>query len=195
MILKTWESANRLDANGTRPVTEIVHRIMPGVAASSRLTKGDLVFDGLPYLARDILVMNVFIQWFGTNVGSCFLESTPIGLREKKNFHPEREFVLKYAYELSTSSLKSLPHMLFHVCSERCARKGEPLYLPSDGHYYSYVNFSQRDAAVINALMRWLGSKNGRAFVDRYQERRTRIQVEMDRMRYRELGLPIPRVA
>ena len=128
-IAKIWDRLNRTDAQKPTPVQTIVHEILPAQASVNRITKGDFCFGDLPYLTRDILVLSTAIQWFGTNCGNCFIETD---ISRHSGFHPEREFLTKFAQEKHYG--KGLIAMWVHVCTSHCEKSQSVfwggLYLP-----------------------------------------------------------------
>jgi len=168
LIARLWDKCNRTNAPRPLPVQTIVHEIMPGVARANRLTKGDFLFDGLPYLTRDITILSSVVQWFGTSCGRCFLEDPLVGCDPS---HPEREFMEKFAKQQKLWDHMDMVAFFCHVCTPRCAADTR-LYFLETPHYYSPSQVSVRDRAVVDGLMRWLGRKAGREFVARYIARR-----------------------
>jgi hypothetical protein len=176
-----WAERNRLKAPRPLPVQTIIHHILPGMAAANRLTTGDFVFDGLPYLSRDIATLSSAVQWFGTNVGRCFLEDVWPHIPAHRHDH---EFLAKLEYEREKSySPTDLAVHFTHTCNERCGKIvafwGSCKYIPSET--------TLRDRAVVDGLMRWLGRKDGREFIADYQARRKRVQSAASERRRRDL--------
>lgn len=174
IIGRLWAKRHRLKAVHPLPIKVIVHEILPSQEKTNILKFGDFVFGELPYLSRDIIVLSGMIQWLGTNVGDCFLTTS---LNGRKGYHPEREFVMKLAEEMERCHL--VAHIL-HVCDGRCgtclSRVGS-----FDGCAYDTRSISDRDMAVVDGLMRWLGKKDGRSFIRAYQaicERKYRAREE-----------------
>jgi len=162
MSARFWEKRNRTDAARPLPVETILHRIMPSMAQCNRLTRGDFVFEGKAYLTRDIVTLANAVQWFGTNIGKCFIDE-PL-LKKGKNYHSSREFTRKLARENEQKCEFNRPNMytfLAHRCTGRC--KGQCVY--------DARKVTERDKAVIDALMRWLGTVHGRQYLADYRLR------------------------
>ncbi len=147
-------------------------------AAVNRLIKGDFQFDGLPYLTRDILVLSSTVQWFGTNVGWCFIETD---ISRDPGFHPEREFLIKFAKEMER---KDMVAFLTHVCTPRCFHEALSWFI--GGCYVDGETVFPRDRAVIDGLMRWLGRKAGRTFIADYTVRKENAWNAADNQRRQE---------
>ena len=171
IIAKFWDKYNRASAPRPLPVKTIIHEILPAQASANRITKGSFLHDDLPYLTRDILVLSSVIQWLGTNVGNCFLESLDSNLSRQPSFHPEREFRMKLAKEMQRADM-----VVFwtHVCTSRC---NTVQLFPNGGCYYDSREVSTRDRAVVDGLMLWLGRNAGRTFIT---ECLTRISKAID---------------
>jgi hypothetical protein len=164
LIAEMWEEVNCAHAQKPLPLVTIIHKILPGLARKNKLEEGDFEFDGLPFLSRDIALISTFVQWFGTNVGGAFLETR---LHSKSSSRKDHEFVIKFAEHCKQYNL--IAHLM-HVCTDRCL-KG--LYIfHSTGHDYSEKTVTDRDRAVVDGLMRWLGSRAGRAFIAEYGNRK-----------------------
>lgn len=178
VIARFWDKRNRLNAPRPLPARTIIHDILPGLATANRITGGDFVFDGLPYLGRDILVLSSAMQWFGTSVGRCFLEDTWSFLPPH---HPEREFLVKLEFEREKShSPVDLAMHFTHVCNARCRHNGI-LSICS----YDARDTTARDRALVGGLMRWLGRTAGREFIAAYKARKERV-LEAARERSRK---------
>lgn len=164
VIARLWDRHNRVGGSRQPPVQTIVHEILPALASANRLTDGDFWHGGLPYLTRDVLVLSSTLQWFGTNIGRCFLE-TDISKQSIRGYRPEHEFIIK----LSQASREKGDMVAFfvHVCSERCT-VWQPLAAFGGGCCYDKKQVSARDRVVVDGLMRWLGTEEGRLFVKRF---------------------------
>jgi len=160
---RIWDRWNRANAPKPLPVQTIVHEILPGLASANRITAGDFWHNDLPYLTRDILVLSRTVQWLGTNNGRCFLE-TDISRLSIAGFHPEREFRIKFAMEQM-----DMIALLMHVCTPRCETVRMLYY---NGCYYNNNDVSLRDRTVVDGLMRWLGRREGRAFIAEFMARK-----------------------
>lgn len=165
IVARIWDRWNRANAPKPLPVQTIIHEILPGLATVNRIIDGDFWHDGLPYLTRDILVLSRTVQWLGSNNGRCFLE-TDISRDSIPEFHPEREFRIKFAKEMRQMDMVA---MLMHICTPRC-EVVRSLY--HSGCYYYANDVSSRDRAVVDGLMRWLGKKAGRAFIAEFKTRK-----------------------
>lgn len=162
MSARFWEKRNRADALRPLPVETIIHRIMPSMAQRNRIAKGDFVFEGKPYLTRDIVTLSSAVQWFGTNVGSCFINE-PLH-KKGRGYHPSREFIVKLAQENEQKLDACRPDMythLTHRCTGRC----------KNSCVYDSRTVTDRDKAVVDALMRWLGTAHGRQYLEQYRVR------------------------
>lgn len=160
---RLWGKCNRLKAEHPLPVQVIIHEILPSQARVNKITKGDLMFEGLPYLSRDILVLSSMVQWLATNVGDCFLTTKKMAGEEARNH--EREFVLKLAAEMEGCDLVA---RIFHVCNTQCNSNVGRIFAFDHPHAYDSSSVSSRDRALVDGLMRWLGKRSGRSFVKRY---------------------------
>ena len=166
VIVRLWDRRNRKNAPRPLPVQTIIHEILPSQEKANRIINGDLQFDGLPYLTRDILVLSSVVQWFGTNVGRCFIE-TDISRQSIPGFHFEREFLIKFAQEMKQSDLVAF---LTHTCTPHCETIRKLGF--RNECWYDRNNVSLRDRAVVDGLMRWLGRKAGREFLAEFANRK-----------------------
>lgn len=167
LLARLWDKRNRANVSRPLPVQTIIHEILPGLAQASRLTKGDFMFDSLPYLTRDIVILSSVVQWFGTNCGRCFLEEPIFGGVS----HPEREFLDKLAKE---NEHRDMVAFWCHVCTPQC-NTNRSLFLLDNRCFYPSSSVSARDRAVVEGLMRWLGRVAGREFVVHYLARKKRM--------------------
>lgn len=175
LLAKFWARRHRKNAPRPLPVATILHEILPGRAAINRLYTGDFIWDEQHYLSRDIALLSTVVQWFGTSVGSCFLETNILRIPCP---HPEREFVMKFAQETES---KNLIRMWTHVCSTQC--EPQPISCAfGDGHYYEASLTPARDLAVVEGLMFWLGTKAGRVFIAEWLERKKQSWYRARRM-------------
>jgi hypothetical protein len=165
VIARFWDKRNRANESRPLPVQTIIHEILPGQKRINRLEKGNFVFEGLPYLTRDIMVLNSIVQWFGTSVGSNFLTED---ISRWHPHHPEREFLVKF--EVKNNQW---------FCWDPCV--------------YDLDEVSERDRAVADGFMRWLGRHAGREFTAQYQTRLKRVWAAVDEKRRR--ALEVRRVA
>lgn len=163
---RTWDRLNRTNAPRPLPVQTIIHWILPGLATANRISDGDFWHEDLQYLTRDILVLSRTVQWLGSNNGRCFLE-TDISRDSIPEFHSEREFRIKFAKEMARLDMVAL---LMHICTPQCKIVRSLFY---NGCYYDMNAVSARDRVVVDGLMRWLGSKDGRTtFLAEFQRRK-----------------------
>lgn len=180
MMARFWEKCNRLNAPGPLPIAEIIHTILPAMTRVNRISRGDFVFDGALYLTRDIVTLSSTVQWFGTNVGRCFVDEplqNPGG-----RYHPSREFIIKLQ---RSNRDRDMYAFLSHRCAGRCLdprRKRFRLGF-SDPCVYDSRQVTDRDRAVIDGLMRWLGTARGRQYLVDYRARRSAARAEVDRRR------------
>lgn len=152
-MAKFWQSLHFQDSETTLPIETIIHTILPSMGTRWKITKGDFTFRSLPYLSRDIAVISTCIYWFGTNVGNCFLTTSSF----RKSIRHDHEFLEKLRDPVQ--GVKDLVRMLTHVCNKDCS---ETLV---DTHVYKVDHTSPRDRALIEGVMRWLGTKAGRDFI------------------------------
>lgn len=172
LIGKLWTKANRLRAAHPLPIPTIVHEILPAQAKANQIRDGDFLFDGLPYVSRDVLVLSSIVQWLGTNIGRAFLSEDKT-VSQSQSFHPEREFVLKLEHYP-----RDLVAFWTHVCSKDCKRSNV-ISLGSEPHFFSSKKVSPRERALADGLMRWLGRPAGRAFIAEYHTACERRSVEL----------------
>lgn len=165
IVARIWDRWNRANAPRPLPVQTIIHEILPGLASANRITDGDFWHDGLPYPTRDVLVLSRVVQWLGSNNGRCFLE-TDISRDSIPEFHPEREFRIKFAKEMRQMDMVA---MLMHICTPRCSVV-HSLY--HNGCYHDANDVSSRDRTVVDGLMRWLGRSAGRTFIAEFNARK-----------------------
>lgn len=175
MIACFWEKCNRADAVRPLPIEVIIHKILPGMARANRLTAGDFCFDGKPYLTRDLVVLSNAMQWFGTNVGRCFI-TEPVR-NPGKGYHESKEFVVKLEKENKRHNLYAF---LAHWCTTRCNSK-KHFRLGLDSCIYDHRQVSGRDKAVIDGLMRWLGTAHGRKYLADFRARLAKAHEDADR--------------
>lgn len=164
LMARLWDRWNRSNAPRPLPVQTIIHDILPSLATANRLTAGDFLHDGLPYLSRDVLVLSSMLCWFGTNFGRSFLE-TDISRFGIPGYHPAREFRIKLARKMKKVDI--VAHVT-HVCNARC---GTVRSIVGDC-YHESGEVSVRDRAVVDGLMRWLASRAGRAFIAEFTRRK-----------------------
>lgn len=185
VMARLWDRCNRANAPRPLPVQTIVHEILPSQASASRITNGDFWYEGLPYLARDILVLSSTLQWFGTNGGRCFLE-TDVSRFSIPGFHPGREFRIKLARKMRKRDMVAF---WTHVCTPRC----------ESGHRHCCDSRAvlPRDRAVVDGLMFWLDRNAGRAFLAEFALRkRNKWNAANERRRNKEAaGVRITLVA
>lgn len=185
IIAKLWANWNREQAPLPLPAEVIIHEQLPAMGSRLKITEGEFMFRGKPYVGRDIAVLSSAVQWLATSVGENFLYCKPMGFSE---VHPEREFREKFKIELEQSH-RLLPQFTHHVCVEECKRKPDAFdrgYMRGlwfDPHYYGKV--TDRDRAVVDSLMWWLGRVHGRAFIAAYTAKKNRA-VEATRFPSRQ---------
>ena len=172
MIARFWDKHNRADAPRPLPVEAILHKILPSMAQSNRISKGDFVFEGKSYLTRDIVTLSSVMQWFGTNVGRCFIDRKVA--RQGRGYHESREFTIKLAEEnKSWSRSCDMYTFLSHRCTGRCNNKKRlRFWLSNDPCVHDSRTVTERDKAVIDGLMRWLGTAHGRQYITEFRIRR-----------------------
>lgn len=178
MSARLWEKRNRMDAQRPLPVERIIHSILPAMAARFRIDKGDFVFEGKPYLTRDIVTLSSAVQWFGTNIGRCFIDEP---LRNPpKNYHASKEFALKLAKENRDRDFYAF---LSHRCTNACNNPKRFRLFMSDPCLFDSRKVTERDRAVIDGLMRWLGTTHGRQYLTEFSDRRKQAHQDADRRR------------
>jgi hypothetical protein len=159
IIAQHWEKRNRLQARGKQPIRQIIHETHPELTEETRVESDALVFDGLKYLERDILVLSTAIQWLGTNVGNSFLERKPFG-RYSGTWD---SFEIKYKEECPRYD----PLRIWtHKCNEKCC--APPMWSGINSHTYDPRAITARDKKIAAALMSWLGSMQGQIFIEEY---------------------------
>lgn len=175
MMARFWDRRHRIDALDPLPIETIIHRIMPGHAQVNRLFEKEFEFRGYAYMSRDIALLSSIMYWFGTNVGSCFLEVPYTGdwlpkdrqlpplneWKDKLKNHPEHEFLKKYERAMRDRDMVAF---WGHECTGECGesrRKFSPFVSP---HAYDSSAITERDRAVVRGLMHWLGRVEGRSF-------------------------------
>ncbi len=171
-MAKFWDKRHRLDAPGPLPIETIVHRILPGQARANLLTDGEFFFKGLPYLSRDIMLLSSIMYWFGTNVGSCFLEVPLTSLPRGRLGRPEYEFLVKLERDMQRRDMVAF---WAHECRDECGNS-TMRHLFVDGHEYIRDVITTRDRALAEGLMRWLGSTEGRVFIAAWLKRLERVR-------------------
>jgi len=169
MSARFWEKHNRAGALPPLPVRTIVHDILPGQAQCNRIARGDFVFDGLPYLTRDIVTLSSIVQWFGTNVGREFIDGKI--LNPGKGYHPSREFVIKLDRD---NQHRDMYTFWCHRCTGACRDKSRFRLLLDGPCLHDPRTVTERDKAMVDGLMRWLGSAAGRNYITDYRARRDR---------------------
>lgn len=185
LILRIWDRYHRLSAPRPFPTQTIIHSIVPMLEDGKLLTHGDLEFDGLPYHTRNILVLSSTVQWFGTNVGWCFLTyRTP----EENRYPREFEFKMKLdaARNRRILPLDIVSHIVASVSEVGVRREREGRHFRTKP--YRYNDVLPQDRVVVDALMLWLGTDAGRAFIAAYVRRRDKFW-NIVRMRRREAVL------
>ncbi len=161
-----WQNKNHLKVKEARPAEVIIHSIMPSLSGQGHTKKGDFEFVGKQYKSRDIMVLSTFMQWFGTNVGSCFIDTVPFGV---KISHSLREFKEKFSFENKGDTIIASK---IHICTENCG----PSFLAVGWHCQKTPeSVTGRDRVVVNALMHWLGTKAGRQYMNEYRRYIKRI--------------------
>jgi hypothetical protein len=216
LIARLWDKVHRLNAPKPLPITTIVHKILPSFHSCDRLERGDFVFDGLPYLSRDILILSSTLQWFGTNVGRDFLtsdyllnerieqgrhEQYPVLLAEPPgshhssreepplSYHPSREFILKLWHEEHCQGGRDMVPFFVHACTPTCRERAD-LLSPLPVCQIDKDHVRPRDRAVVHGLMFWLGTKDGRSFLGTLASKKERAWLAA-RSKFRTAhGLP-----
>jgi hypothetical protein len=151
VIAKLWEEWNCTKASRPLPVKTILCDLMQEGFPEF---EGDFTFDGVPYLTRDIVVLSSTIQWFGTNVGRCLLVPDP---------NPDYPFSEEFRAKLARRERglpRDMPAFFTHVCTNDCAT-----VFGCGVCKYDRRDASTRDRAIIDKLMLWLGSEQGRVFL------------------------------
>jgi hypothetical protein len=173
-IAKFWAGWNRQGASHPLPVATIIHDMLPAMSTRFRMTEGEFMFEGKWYVGRDIAVLSSAVQWFGSNVGNCFLLHSPVFFKPRSK---DREFVEKFAQERVSNAL--VMRFTHHACTEACGRNPEPHevvvgFRVRDLHDYAPV--TERDQALVEGLMWWLGRTQGRSFIAAWDAKRSRLE-------------------
>lgn len=155
--------------------------------------------DGQP-TQRDQIVAATLIVWLGSNLGGCFISSAKklLGSGDKRLL--PQACVLHWQEENKERGFVRGPsdyHVLRWVMNERTEEElrgyGHPR-IHSAALKHALSPISKRDIAISNALMQWLGTKDGQAFnasVERLIQRYQKEQV-MDYHRIWNLGILAP---
>jgi hypothetical protein len=210
IMARLWDRVNRENAPRPLPIKTIIHDVLPKSAARHRLTEGDFIHDGLPYLTHDIVLVSNTLQWFGSNSGRCFLETDISGASESriepvniwavgpdthgpwhivpgkartgayKKYHPDLEFLIK----LQTDSIfRDMDPAAFfvHECTPEC--RGKMFIFGGQECRYRRADASDRDRALIPAVMSWLGTPAGRAFIAAFAKKKKLAWSRMHKKR------------
>ncbi len=169
VIAKLWEEWNRIKASHPLPVKTILHDLMQ---EGFPQYEGDFTFEGIPYLTRDIVLLSSTMQWFGTSVGRCCLDPD-----RNPDYPPAEEFQVKLARR-ERGFPEDMPAFFAHVCTDVCGTA-----YSGGGCAFNHSDASPRDRAVIDSLLRWLGSDEGRRFVEEFKTRTKRLWDEVDARR------------
>ncbi len=164
-LMLLWEYWNSSESkHRPLPIASIIHYILPSLGKTERIVDGDFYFEELPYVTKDIIVISSIMCWFGTNVGRYFIESPP-----PANIGGELEFLEKYRIENKSWRYGSdMLHFWLHECTNKCKQYRICLIEPE--HHYDEKP-TAREYALTEALMIWLGTKEGRSFFDEYRAR------------------------
>lgn len=175
MIARFWEKRNRLSAPRPLPAAEIIHTILPHKSRKNRIKTGDFIFGGLPYLTRDIVTLSSVVQWFGTNVGRCFIEE-PLR-RLESGYRQSEEFATKFR---KMHEDRDMYAFLAHRCTSVC-NNPRIFRLAYESCIFDSQQISARDKAVVDGLMVWLGTEHGRQFFRDFHARRGEARADADR--------------
>lgn len=187
LVVRLWERWNRID-RATPPLQTILHRILPAEMQEYPVGNGSFTHGDLLYRTRDVLILSSAVQWLGCNMGRYFLEED---ISEKRDYSPEKEFSLKLAAWKKEKGIE--PAAFFaHVCNIHCRPS-----VPWVGCHYRRSDISARDEAVVAALMDWLGSEDGRAFLAAFKAKKKALwerQYRQERraLRCRKTNAPAP---
>lgn len=177
LMAKYWEKLNRIDADHPLPMHTIIHSILPKLRY--RTKRGEFYFDKHRYIHRDICIVSSIMQWFATNVGNCFIERTnypySIVKVEQRDYYQAKHVVEQRRYDM-------VPHWT-HSCTPACYNKLRFNFWDSL-HVFDYKSVTGRDRAVAKAVMLWLDTDAGNAFVKSWLIRRERAYdiLNTDRM-------------
>jgi len=182
------------------PIETIVHEILPALAKVMPASRASFTFCGRSYQTRDVVVLSSAMQWFATNCGKELLE------RDLMRHHsmavaPEREFLVKFEIadkERRQGHESDMATFLTHQCTTRCTRLTPPYTwreaLTAQRCVHDGKETTGRDRALVAALMRWLGTSDGREFIADYQSRRNTVWEYLRKQFKRKHGLQ-PRAA
>jgi hypothetical protein len=151
-----WNNANKVYENTNQPAKVILQEILPYLSGYKHEAE-DFMFDGLQYISRDIMVLSACMQWTGTNNGRSFMTESPFGY----DWNGFDEFVCKYTHENKNDELS---RVLLHQCTEDC----EDVAPGIEACVYDGEQITSRDRLVIDSLMIWLGTDQGRMYMKEY---------------------------
>lgn len=185
LIARFWAKRHQADATRPLPIETIIHRILPGMARAHATFTAEFEFGGKPYRSRDIALLSTVVYWFGTNVGNAFLEPAYcwLGPRDLPPLsrrladHPEREFLEKYRRQIVPHDY--VKYVWAHTCVPECEKRRQPSF-PAD-HCFYHDAVVPRDYAVVEGLMRWLGTTEGRTFTAAWRKRRNAAETHRQR--------------
>lgn len=194
VMARVWAERHRIDAPRPWPIESIVHEVLPGMAKANGLSESDFEFGGMPYHSRDIAVLSTVIYWLGTNCGGAFLQPVRDWLPESRKLPPlrpapkgpsEREFLEKFRKEMLR---RDMVVFWIHTCVPGCRRAVSVLF---DPHCYDASEVRLRDYVLIEGLMRWLGRRAGREFIESYEAKLSRSRAAAEGRRAAARKIPI----
>lgn len=157
-----WQEVNRLDSD-FRPAEHIVHEIMPGMKTIGHTSKGDFLFDGKPYMERDLAIMTSIAVWLGTNNGRAMLQNS---LFRPPPYTKTNEYIIRWR-EREKPQLEG--HMLCHLL-HRCTPDTCAFGRAVGGCFKHYVEITVREQLVLDAFLFWLGQASGRTYLGGLEE-------------------------
>jgi hypothetical protein len=171
VMARYWEQLHLENMRGPRPIETIVHKILRRMKPAMRLERdgGDFIFRDRPYLTRDILVISTFVQWFATGCGRCFLED-PFN-RFNASTIPVHAYTRKLRYE-TEDRRPDLITIILHVCTSECPCMKPGFARGGFGGTCAFraEHVSDRDLALVWALMKWLEGPAGLRFIKGWME-------------------------
>jgi len=167
LIAKCWEKLNRIDATHPLPMCTIIHKILPKLGFKT--SRGEYYFDGHTYMHRDTCIVSSIVQWFATSCGNCFIEKTDCIYSSVKV--EQRDYY--HAKHVANQRQHDMLAYWTHSCTPACYNKLRFNFFDSS-HVLDYKSITKRDRAIAKAVMCWLDTDAGNAFVKTWLKRRKR---------------------
>jgi hypothetical protein len=173
-----WQRRNCLKASD-RPITSIIHDVMPSLKTIGRTDVGDIMSDGLPYRLDDLAILTSMAVWLDTNVGRAFCEDVPPRMPKH---HPSQEFRLKLTREERWHG-HTMADFFLHVHTKHC-------FNGLSTHCLLRKQATDRQLLAIDAFAFWLGKVEGREYLERFKrfttKERTRHESALQEKRNQE---------